>query len=57
MRKKQKIIDNQIEHLEEDVHEVVKIEARQYNIAAIVLTVCGVLIGGIGIAVWHHLLH
>ena len=57
MEKKQKQIDDQIEHLEEDVKEVVKIEARQYNIAAIVLTVCGILIGGVGLAVWHHLLH
>ena len=57
MRKKQEIIDSQIEHLEEDVQKVVKIEARQYNIAAVVLAVCGVLLGGVGIAIWHHLLH
>ena len=57
MEKKQKLIDDQIETLEESVHDVVETEARQYNIAAIILTVCGILLGGVGIAIWHHLLH
>lgn len=57
MEKKQAQIDNQIQSLEEKVHDVVDTEARQYNIAAIVLTVFGILLGGIGIAVWHHLMH
>lgn len=57
MEKKQKLIDAEIEHLEQDVHDVVETEARQYNIAAIVMTVVAILFGGALIAVWHHLLH
>ena len=57
MEKKQKLINEQIQSLENDVHDVVETEARQYNIAAVILTVVAILFGGAMIAVWHHLLH
>lgn len=57
MEKKQEMINEQIESLEEDVHDVVDTEAKQYNIAAVILAVVAVLFGGAMIAVWHHLLH
>ena len=57
MEKKQKLINEQIRSLENDVHDVFETEARQYNIAAIVLTIVAILFGGAMIAVWHHLLH
>lgn len=57
MEKKQEMINEQIESLEEDVHDVVDTEAKQYNIAAVILAVVAVLFGGAMIAIWHHLLH
>lgn len=57
MEKKQEMINEQIESLEEDVHDVVDTEAKQYNIAAVILAVIAVLFGGAMIAIWHHLLH
>ena len=57
MEKKQEMINEQIQSLEDDVHDVVETEARQYNIAAIILTVVAILFGGAMIAIWHHLLH